>query len=276
MEPQKETNNDETVLEKDVQDTIVINEDEVVVTHSEHSELIPVKKFVLTLPMAILTGFALLALAIMLVVPGLKKDSGNTAPDAQAPETPTSVDKNVVKLRADDLVRGDASKAEVLLFTYSDSDCPFCAKFHPTVASVLADYQGKVAWVYRQLPLDSLHPNAYTEAMAMECVAKLGDNTKAFNYLDKLVNITLTPDPKSNETLITLAKEQGIDGEAFKNCFTDTSISKKIDASIAEAGKIGARGTPFSIAVNKKTGEQVVIPGAYPLDAVKEMIDSIL
>jgi len=91
-----------------------------------------------------------------------------------------------------------------------------------------------------------------------------------------VINVTLTPDPKSNETLITLAEKQGIDATAFKACFADESIAKKVDSDIAEAEKIGARGTPFSIAVNKKTGKQVVIPGAYPLDAVKQMIDSIL
>jgi len=234
------------------------------------------KKTVLTLPAAVLTGFALIALAIILVVPGANKATPSEIPAAQqAPETPTSVDKEVVTLRANDLVKGDAATAEILLFTYSDSDCPFCARFHPTVQSVLTNYKGKVAWVYRQFPLD-MHPNAYTEAVAMECVAKLGGNTKAFTYLDSIINTTLTPDPKSNETLITIAKNEGIDGAAFKSCFSNESIAQKVDKDIADAGTIGARGTPFSIAVNKKTGEQVVIPGAYPLEAMNEMIDSIL
>jgi len=142
MEPQKET------------------PEEIITTHTTVTE--PSKKFVLTTPMAILTGFALLALAIILVVPGLKKDAEQqqATPDTTtAPETPTSVDAEVVTLRSTDHVKGDAAAAEVLLFTYSDSDCPFCAKFHPTVASVLTDYKGKVAWVYRQFPLD-MHPNA--------------------------------------------------------------------------------------------------------------------
>jgi len=258
MEPQKEHTNEEIITTAPS-------------TSTEPSS----KKFTLTLPAAVLTGFALIALAIILVVPGLNKETTKPAEETAAPETPTSVDKDVVKLREGDHVKGDAATAEVLLFTYSDSDCPFCAKFHPTVASVLTDYKGKVAWVYRQFPLD-MHPNAYTESIGLECAAKLGGNTAFFSYLDSIINVTLTPDPKSNETLITLAEKQGIDGAAFKNCFADEGIAKKVDAEIAEAGKIGARGTPFSIAVNKNTGEQVVIPGAYPLDAVKQMIDSIL
>jgi|GEM_PF-581647 len=274
MEPQEKKENEETVIEKDIEDTVVINEESVVLKHSEHLETVPGKKPLLSLPAAILTGFALLALAIILVVPGMNKGTG-AKPADEAPKIPTSVEADVAKLRTTDHVKGNAETAEVLLITYSDSDCPFCARFHPTVQTTLTDYKGKVAWVYRQFPLD-MHPNAYTESLALECAAKLGGDKTFFSYLDTIVNVTLTPDPASNETLLTFAKNEGLDVDQFKACFADKNIVKKIDADIDEANKIGARGTPFSIAVNKRTGEQVVIPGAYPLDEVKQMIDSIL
>jgi protein-disulfide isomerase len=267
MEPQTNEKSEHEI----VKNVIVMDEEPEL---NEETPNVSPKKPILTLPAAVLTGFVILALAILFVVPGMTK-TATQEPSEDAPTTPTSVDKDIVTLRSGDHVKGDASSADILLFTYSDSDCPFCARFHPTVQSILTDYKGRVAWVYRQFPLE-MHPNAYTEALALECAAQLGGDKAFFSYLDTVVNVTLNADPKSNEALTTFAKNEGIDANQFKSCLAEASVTNKIDADIAEANKIGARGTPFSIAVNKKTGEQVVIPGAYPLDAVKQMIDGIL
>lgn len=232
------------------------------------------KKPALSLPAAVLTGLALIALAIVLTVPGMKKTADAPAPAGTPPETPTSIPSEVAKLAADDHVQGDKNAA-VIVIEYSDTDCPFCSKFHPTLKSVVADYKGKVAWVYRHFPLD-MHPNAYTESLALECAAKLGGNGAFWGYLDEVIDVTLEADPTSNNKLTAIATDMGINAEAFKLCFGSPDVIASVDANIAEAEQIGARGTPFSIAVNQKTGKQVIIPGAYPLEDVKKMIDSIL
>ena len=50
--------------------------------------------------------------------------------------------------------------APVKLVEYSDFECPFCKRVHPTLKKIMADYgiDGEVAWVYRHFPLDSIHP----------------------------------------------------------------------------------------------------------------------
>lgn len=234
------------------------------------------KKPTLTLPAAILTGLALIAMAIVFVAPKMTtSNTQKTAPTAEQQPTPTSIPADVAKARPTDHIKGDAAAAKVLLITYSDSDCPFCARFHPTVDTVLKDYGNKVAWVYRQFPLD-IHPNAYTESMGLECAAKLGGDKAFFAYLDAIIGVTLNPDEKSNQALLSFASDVGLDKNAFKACFNDDAIADKIDADMKEAAEIGARGTPFSIAVNQATGKQVVIPGAYPIEKVKEAVDSLL
>lgn len=234
---------------------------------------------------AIVTSAAMIAIALIIILrPGSKTDTAPAvaatpgATQQQAPTSPTSIPADVATLRASDTpyIRGDANAAQVLIFEYSDSDCPFCVKFHPTLEQVVKDYQGKVAWVYRFFPLESLHPNAYNEALALECTGQLG-GAKAFNpYLDSLINITLQPDPKSNEMLTTIASQQGLDATKFKACLAAPSTDTAVRNSINEAQKIGALGTPFSVIVNKTTGKQVVIPGAYPQADVEKAIDSVL
>ncbi len=87
--------------------------------------------------------------------------------------------------------------AELMIVEYSDPECPFCKRFHETMAQVMSEYgkQGKVAWVYRHFPLDAIHSKARKEAEAMECAGELGGNDKFWAYLNKLMEIT----PSNNQ-----------------------------------------------------------------------------
>lgn len=77
--------------------------------------------------------------------------------------------------------------APVLMVEYSDLECPFCQRFHPTMKQALDEYEGQIAWVYRHFPLDALHPNARKAAEASECVAKVAGNDKFWEFIDELI-----------------------------------------------------------------------------------------
>ena len=234
------------------------------------------KKLNISTGTAILTAGFLIAIAIF-VSNGMKnaptKDIA-PAPTNNAPDAPIVVPKDIATVRPTDVIRGNKN-APVVIFEYSDSDCAYCQRFHPTMEAVLKAYDGKVAWVYRHFPL-SMHPNANTEAVALSCVAKLGGNDAFWKYLDTVINVTLNADPKSNEQLYTFGEQVGVKTADLKTCMKDKSIQDAIIASSNEAGNIGAQGTPFSVVVNIKTGEQKIIAGAYPEDEVKKMIDELL
>ncbi|MDQ5961639.1 MAG: hypothetical protein QG669_31 [Patescibacteria group bacterium] len=92
----------------------------------------------------------------------------------------------VPALAADDRYLGNIN-ADVVIIEYSDIDCPFCKRFHPTMERIAQEYGSKIAWVYRHFPLDSLHPEARTKAEATECVAQLAGNEVFWKYLKTLV-----------------------------------------------------------------------------------------
>ena len=107
--------------------------------------------------------------------------------------------------------------AEISLIEYSDFECPFCKRFHPTAKKVVEAYVGKVNWVYHHFPLEFHNPGAQKEAEVSECANELGGNEAFWKYADLIYART-----RSNgrgfplENLTPLAEEIGLDGIKFK------------------------------------------------------------
>ncbi|OGC47664.1 hypothetical protein A2886_02700 [candidate division WWE3 bacterium RIFCSPHIGHO2_01_FULL_42_13] len=95
---------------------------------------------------------------------------------------------NLDPISPDEHVRGSAN-ANIVLVEYSDFECPFCQQFHPTVKQAMENYGDKFAWVYRQFPLESIHPSARGAAAASECVAQEGGNDAFWDYADALFEV---------------------------------------------------------------------------------------
>ncbi len=90
---------------------------------------------------------------------------------------------------ADDHIFGDITKAQVTLIEYSDFECPFCARFHPTLDKIVGESNGSIAWVYRSFPLTQIHQNAMERAIAAECIAKIKGSDAFWKYADLLFKI---------------------------------------------------------------------------------------
>jgi protein-disulfide isomerase len=102
------------------------------------------------------------------------------------PEGVTKSKLSVSPLSETDHVRGNKD-AEFVLFEYSDLDCPFCKQFHTTMKETISKYPEDLAWVYRHMPIDNLHPQARAKAEASECVASISGNDTFWKYIDELM-----------------------------------------------------------------------------------------
>lgn len=238
----------------------------------------PAKKGVnISVPAAIITAGVVIALALIFSGKGIGDESvvknSQVKPSNTQQQVPATAPSGAVSVRDGDYVRGDLANAQVVIVEYSDSDCPYCQRFHATMKDVLKKYGTKVAWIYRYFPLN-IHPNAENEAIALECAGELGGNEKFWNYLDQVIDITVSPD-KSSAILTSTATTLGIDAKAFSSCLTNPATAKKVAAQSSEAQSLGAQGTPYSIAINKN-GKQAVIAGAYPIEEVSKTIDSLM
>jgi protein-disulfide isomerase len=170
-----------------------------------------------------------------------------------------------------------AKNPTLVLYEFSDYECPFCRTFaHETLSRVEQEYvrTGKVALVYRDNPLD-MHPRAMPAALASRCAAAQG----------KLwaMNAKLLEDPValSDEDLARRGREIGLDSAAFDRCRQDPETADAIRREMKEARTHGVKGTPmFAVAVRKPgqtTAHAIrLIEGAQPYEVFQKTLDGLL
>jgi len=180
----------------------------------------------------------------------------------------------------EDHVLGDPG-ASVKLVEFSDFECPFCKRAHPTLKQIMAEYgeTGQVAWVYRHFPLDTLHKKARKEAQASECANELGGNDAFWAYIDRIYEITPSNDQLDLSLLPKIAEEIGLDRDAFEDCLAGDSRGGKyadhIESDFQDAVASGGTGTPYMVVI-APNGETFPINGAQPFAAVKSIIELAL
>lgn len=198
---------------------------------------------------------------------------GGGAPTAPEPPDAETLDK-VMPITADDHIRGNID-APIKIVEFSDFECPFCKRFHPTLQRIVEEYEGQVAWVYRHFPLDLLHAKARKEAEASECAAELGGNDAFWAYIDRIFEITPSNDGLDLDKLPEIAEEIGLDRVEFEECLESGRHAEKVADDVEDAQNSGGQGTPWSIVI-APDGTKSAINGAYPYTEVKNIVEEAL
>lgn len=165
-----------------------------------------------------------------------------------------------------DHIRGNVD-APITIIEYSDFECPFCGRFHPTMNQVVAN-NDDVNWVYRHFPLSSIHPNAQKAAEASECAA---DQGKFWEMADEMIENQAAG--LSRAQLSTYAGNIGLNVSTFDDCVDSGKYAQKVAADAADGQGAGATGTPFSVIV--ADGQQIPVSGAVPLTQIESIIASL-
>ena len=190
-----------------------------------------------------------------------------------APSQPTaaapSYDNLIAFNEDDDYYKGNPD-AKITIIEYSDYECPFCQRHHPTIQQAVDEYGDDVVWIYRHYPL-SFHSNAKPAAEAAECVGELAGNEKFWEFTDMVYE-------RGSEIakLAGYIAEIGVDKAAFDGCMESAKYSEKVDQQLADGTKAGVRGTPGTFVTNTETGETEYISGAQPYTNLKAAIDRLM
>jgi len=154
--------------------------------------------------------------------------------------------------------------APITLVEYGDFHCPFCKRVQPTLTAVLAKYGPKIRMVYKDFPLDNLHPQARAAAEAARCA---GEQGKFWEFHDKIY----AGDPDATAPTMQLyAQQVGLDAAKFEACRSTRKFQSQVQADGVEGTKLGVSGTP-GFFINGR-----FLSGAQPIEAFAKIIDEEL
>ena len=104
--------------------------------------------------------------------------------------------------------------------------------FHITMHKIVEESDGKVAWVYRHFPIESLHPNAFSEAIATECAYEQGGNQLFWAFTDEIYKRTKSNNTFTSEDINQIAEDLDLTMYAFNDCVENKVYEEKIQAQI--------------------------------------------
>ncbi len=161
------------------------------------------------------------------------------------------------------LATGPAT-APVTIVEFSDFHCPFCKRVVPTLAQLEIQYGDQVKLVFRDFPIDQLHPQSRKAHEAARCA---NEQSKFWAYHDAL----FANAPKTSpEQLKASAQEVGLDLPAFEQCVSSGKYQATVQQDVEEGTRAGITGTP-AFFINGR-----LLSGAQPLESFARAIEDEL
>ena len=150
---------------------------------------------------------------------------------------------NMSKIKFDGApVLGDP-KAPITVVEFSDFECPSCRALHDALRAILPNYP-QVKVVFKDFPIDQLHPWARTAALAGRCA--FHQDPKTFWKLYDLVydNQDIISAGNAYDKMRDYAARLGLNADTFKSCMSATEAAAEVDASLANGQLLEVRSTP--------------------------------
>lgn len=202
--------------------------------------------------------------AIRLLLERLAGPVGGGAPAPTIAPTPVSDNVTLPNVTGIMLGRPDAP---LTMIEYTDLQCPFCRQYHITSYEQIKKEwidTGKLRYILRDLPIESIHPQAMPAARATRCAGEQGKLWEMRHSI-LLNNARLTGD-----SFATFAQDLKLDMNAFKKCSADAAkFQADISKDMTEAASVGISATPSFVIGRTSAGamDGVKMIGAQPFAA---------
>lgn len=152
--------------------------------------------------------------------------------------------------------------APIVIVEFADFECPFCQRHaQQTHVRLLEEYGDQIRFVYKDFPLSSLHPNAYSSALAGQCAH---EQDAFWPYHDLLFSGRLG---LGQEAYLAYAEELSLDVAAFTACLEEARYAESVQADYDYGSEIGVSSTP-TFFVNG-----IAVIGAQPYELFVEIIE---
>jgi protein-disulfide isomerase len=165
------------------------------------------------------------------------------------------------QVAADDHVRGPAA-APVTVLEYGDYECPYCRGAFRDVRELVDRHPAEIRFVFRNFPIQELHPHAEQAAQAAEAAAAQG-------RFWEMHDVLLQPySHLDTDSLVTYAEVIGLDIARFRQEVTGRAHTAKIRADMAEGVRNGVNATP------KFYVNGLRVDGKVPLEHLVQLVEA--
>jgi protein-disulfide isomerase len=162
-------------------------------------------------------------------------------------------------------------EAPITIVEYTDFQCPFCSRhFQQTYPQIIDEYvnEGLVRYVFKDFPLNNIHPQAAKAAEAARCAGDQDQYLEMHDYLFNMQSEWSGSEP--TPIFISYAQDLDLDADAFSSCLTSGKYSSAVNADLQEGAQFGVTGTP-AFFINGYP-----LAGAQPFEVFRQAIDSLL
>jgi protein-disulfide isomerase len=160
----------------------------------------------------------------------------------------------------DDAVVLGSRSAPVTVVEFADYECPYCQQVHADLKKLVRQFDGKVAFAFKDCPLP-MHRHAEKAAEAARCADKQGAFWKYHDLLfengGKLEVSQLKED----------ARTLKLDTASFDKCLDTGEKAAAVEKGLHEAQELGVTGTP-SFFINGH-----FVSGAVKYEDLREMVE---
>lgn len=166
-----------------------------------------------------------------------------------------------------------AATAPLTIYELSDFQCPYCKRQAlETFPAIEREYiaTGKVRWIFLNLPITQIHPNAVAAAELAMCAARV-DKFWPIHHLLFTYQAKWSPLKDPAPFLISLADSAGIPREDILPCLQNREMRALVQSEAEGAAKSGVESTPTVYIEGAG-----LLRGAVPFPIYKQVLDSLL
>jgi protein-disulfide isomerase len=151
--------------------------------------------------------------------------------------------------------------AKVTMVVFSDFECPYCRELAKTVRdNVPQKYPNDVRVIFKDFPIESIHPWARGAAEAAHCIA--GQSVPAFwAFHDWIFDHQQEVNAANlREKTLDFGKTQGLDGEKLTGCIDTHASAAAVDQSLRAGQALQIEQTPTMFINGRAVGGSISWP----------------
>jgi protein-disulfide isomerase len=195
--------------------------------------------------------FLIIALVLLVAAAGtallLKSNQRGDSSSGAATESPDNARKN------------PSADTVVTLEEFGDYQCPSCGQLHPTLKKLKQEYGANLNFIFRNLPLTKVHPNALAAAQAAEAARIQNRFWEMHDLLYE--NQDLWKDDINPRSIFTkFAADLGLNTAQFIRDLDGKQIQMRIEADEDAAAKQDIDGTPTILINGRQLRAEMTTP----------------